>query len=195
VLKLIVVVLVGLLLLWVGLSVLMRWDSGANTTAASQALAQGTQAQPDQPPGQEIENDLKTEPAPARSSPASSSDDDLKKLRETRITTGKLNRSVVLDAFALMEKRHPDDYRFPYERARLSIEASEIHSHDNAFAALSLAAEKAIDSGKANEMLDDLKKDKDGDFRKLSRGHAEWMQVEGALKRQDKSLLNAVARF
>ena len=31
--------------------------------------------------------------------------------------------------------------------------------------------------------------DESGDFHKLSHGHAEWRQVEGALKKKDKSML------
>ncbi len=64
-------------------------------------------------------------------------------------------------------------------------------SHDEAFSALSLAAEKAINSGKAHEMLDGLEADKTGDFYKLSHGHHEWTQLGEALNSKDKNLLGA----
>ena len=47
----------------------------------------------------------------------------------------------------------------------------------------------AINSGKAHEMLDDLKADKGGDFHKLSHGHNEWAHLAGALKNKDTTLL------
>jgi len=99
------------------------------------------------------------------------------------------DRSAILQAFARAEKQYPSDYRFPYERAKLAIKESESHSHDEAFSALSLAAEMAINSGKAHEMLDDLKADKGGDFHKLSHGHHEWAHLAEALKSRDTSLL------
>ena len=68
--------------------------------------------------------------------------------------------------------------------------SKEQRSHDEAFAALSTAAEKAINTGKAQEMLNGLEVDKRRDFQKLSHEHHEWSQLEAALKSKDKSLLN-----
>ena len=62
---------------------------------------------------------------------------------------------------------------------------------DVRFEAIFLAAEKAIDNGKAQEMLNDLMSDKDGDFYKMSHGHPEWQTLEEALRSQDKSVLKA----
>ena len=98
--------------------------------------------------------------------------------------------SEILAAFESAEKKYPNDYRFPYERAKLSIKG--ITSHHEAFSALSLAAEKAIDDGKSQEMLDSLMADKDGDFYKLSRGHHEWQALEEALRNKDKAALKAL---
>jgi hypothetical protein len=58
--------------------------------------------------------------------------------------------------------------------------------------ARALAAEKAIDDGKAEEMLDSLIADKDGDFYKLSRGHREWETLTQALQNKDKAALKAL---
>jgi hypothetical protein len=67
----------------------------------------------------------------------------------------------------------------------------ETKSHDEAFDALSLAAEEAIKTGKAQEMLEGLEADEFGDFHKLSHGHREWSQIIEALKRKDVTLLSS----
>jgi ABC-type enterochelin transport system permease subunit len=53
-----------------------------------------------------------------------------------------------------------------------------------------VAAEKAINTGKANEMLTGLETDKTGDFSELSQGRYEWSRLVAALKRKDTSLLS-----
>lgn len=117
-------------------------------------------------------------------SKSNSADEEIKLLRERR-TGAKASESSELNAaFQGAEKKYPTDYRFPYERAKLSIKG--ITSHHEAFGALALAAEKAIDNGKAQEMLDNLTVDQDGDFYKLSRGHREWQALEEALSNKDK---------
>src|SRR5713226_8671300 len=81
-------------------------------------------------------------------------DEELKRLREKRIGAKPAEASQIIASLAEAEKKYPRDYRFPYERAKLSIKG--IVSHDEAFGALFLAAEKAIDNAKAQEMLDSL---------------------------------------
>ena len=93
----------------------------------------------------------------------------------------------MMAAIEEVENKYPTDYRFPYERARLF--GKGIISHDEAFTAVFLAAEKAIENGKAQEMLTDLMSDKDGDFSRLSRGHHEWKLLEEALRDGDKGAL------
>jgi hypothetical protein len=51
------------------------------------------------------------------------------------------------------------------------------------------AGQKAIDNGKANEMLSDLMRDKDADFYRLSRGHSEWNVLLEALRNSDREAL------
>ena len=115
---------------------------------------------------------------------ANYADEDLKGLRERRISAQPSERAAILASLEQAEKKYPTDYRFPYERSKLSIKG--ITSHDEAFGALSAAAEKAIDNGKAQEMLDNLNADKDGDFYKLARGHHEWHALMDALSNKDK---------
>jgi hypothetical protein len=116
-------------------------------------------------------------------------EDELRTLRERRIGASPSDRLTILQLFANTEKQFPDDYRFPYERAKLAINGVETRSHDEAFSALSLAAGTAIKTDKADEMLKGLETDRTGDFHKLSHGHREWMQIIEALKRKDASLL------
>ncbi len=187
-LKLIAVAVVGLVLVSVGLFVLMRSTSTMGSSNDAQAVAQKAQGDPGTAPGREVEHNVAVEPTPLRTT-AARAEDELKKLRDRRIAAGAKDHSAILEAFASTEKRYPDDYRFPYERAKLAIKGQQVGSHDEAFAALSLAAEKAINTGKAHEMLDVLEADKAGDLRKLSHGHHEWTQMEAALKSKDKSLL------
>ena len=129
-------------------------------------------------------------PASGRMNASSTADDELKQLRERRINAPPSEAASIIAAFEAAEKKYPNDYRFPYERAKLSIKG--ITSHHEAFGALSLAGEKAIDNGKAQEMLNNLTADKDGDFYKLSRGHREWQALEEALRNNDKAALKTL---
>jgi hypothetical protein len=114
---------------------------------------------------------------------------ELQKLRERRMTASASERAKIFQAFAKIEKQYPRDYRFPYERAKLAVKGSQASSRAEAFKALNTAAEKAIHTGKANEMLDGLQEDKSGDFSKLSQKRDEWSTLVVALKRKDTSLL------
>jgi hypothetical protein len=116
-------------------------------------------------------------------------EDDLKKLRERRMTASTSDRPKVFQVFAKVEKQYPRDYRFPYERAKFAVRGSQASSRSEAFKALTMAAQKAISTGKANEMLNGLETDKSGDFSRLSQGRFEWSRLVAALKRKDTSLL------
>jgi len=114
-----------------------------------------------------------------------------KQLREKRISAKPSESSAIIASIDEAEKKYPRDYRFPYERAKLSVKG--IASHHEAFGALLQAGEKAIDNGKAQEMLDSLMADKDGDFYRLSRGHHEWQALAEALRSKDKGALKALS--
>ncbi len=108
-------------------------------------------------------------------------------MRERRIRANPSEAAQITAALEAAEEKYPNDYRFPYERAKLSIKG--IVSHHETFEALNEAAEKAIDNGKAQEMLDNLMADKDGDFYKPSRGHHEWEALLQALQSKNKAAL------
>ena len=84
------------------------------------------------------------------------------------------------------EAEYPLDFRFSYERARLVVFGR--HDHHEAFARLRLAAEKAIQTGRTETMLEMLRSDatRDGPFWRLSRGHSEWEQTHDALEHRDR---------
>lgn len=117
-------------------------------------------------------------------------DEELKILRDRRMKAQPSDTTKIVAAIANAEKKYPNDYRFPYERAKLSI--TGITSHHEAFGALAIAAEKAIDNGKAQEMLGSLIADSGGDFYKLSRGHVEWRTLLEVLRNKDKGPLKAL---
>jgi hypothetical protein len=119
--------------------------------------------------------------------PQVSPEDELSKLREKRMTAKASERPRIMQAFAKVEKQYPRDYRFPYERAKLAVKGSQ---RAEVFKALNTAAQKAITTGKANEMLSGLETDKTGDFNKLSQGRLEWSRLVAALKKKDTSLLS-----
>ena len=129
-------------------------------------------------------------PKPSRTiepAPNVSADEAFRSLQNKRTTVQPSDNSKLAASYAEAEKKYPNDYRFPYERAKLSIVG--VTSHHEAFGALALAAERAIDNGQAQEMLNGLNGDKDEDFYKLSRGHREWQIVEEALRNKDKTSL------
>jgi hypothetical protein len=128
--------------------------------------------------------------APGQTTTSRSADEEIKRLRERRVGAKPSESAELISAFEDAEKKYPNDYRFPYERAKLSIKG--ITTHHEAFSALALAGEKAIDNGKSQEMLDSLMADKDADFYKLSRGHHEWQALEEALRNKDKAPLKSL---
>lgn len=189
-LKLIAVALVGVLMS-VAFFLFTRPASSAITTTSPQQEVSATDQK--QPVAQPAQSQPVTSQATATQSPQQSStrpDDELKKLREKRLSAKSSERPEILRTFVRAEREYPDDYRFPYERAKLSINSSDKNSRDAAFAALSLAAGKAIKTGKAPEMLESLKRDSNGDFQKLARGRREWVQLQEALKTKDPKVLN-----
>ena len=123
--------------------------------------------------------------------PIASADDEIQQLRERRIGAGPSERVEIISALEQAEKRYSSDYRFPYELSKLSIKGTI--SHHEAFEPLARAAQKAIDNGQADEMLNSFMGDKDGDFHKLSHGHHEWEAIEQALRNKDKGMLKVSA--
>jgi hypothetical protein len=191
VLKLMAIGGVAFLLLALGMFGLSRSDSPVEAAnSAPPVVEQPAASQPApaaQPENAVANTEQKTEPIAATAGP----EDELQKLRAKRIDAGSkaAERSKVYQAFAKVERQYPRDYRFPYERAKLAAKGSRANSQSEAFKALSVAAQKAISTGKANEMLSGLEVDKSGDFQKLAQGRQEWTKLLTALKRKDSSLL------
>ena len=139
----------------------------------------------------QLVNQTAIQPAPS----VSPEDELLARMRERRVNATTSERPQIFEAFAKIERKYPRDYRFPYERAKLAAKGSLSGSRDAAFKALSVAAERAISTGKASEMLTGLEEDKAGDFHRLAQGRTEWTRLVAALKRKDSSLLLAKTQF
>ena len=185
--KLIAIGVVGFVLVTLGV-VLLKGSAVQLGHPAEVQVASSLQANADKVPQLESTT-VATDDASAQTHPmTSSAERELWKLRE-KLGASPSDRSLVLQLLASAEEKFPDDYRFPYERAKLVINAREKRSHHDAFDALSLAAEKAIEANKAAEMLKALDADSVGDFHKLSRGHHEWTQIIEALERKDVTLV------
>lgn len=187
VLKLMGIGAVAFLLLSLGLFGLTRSDSpsaSANSTTPP-VVEQPVATQPEAPaqPAAQPTASVATEEKPV------TPEDELKKLRDRRMGAKPSDRSKIFQAIAKVEKQYPRDYRFPYERAKLAAKGAKATSRNEAFKALSVAAERAISNGKAGEMLNGLEADKTGDFQTLAQGRQEWSRLLAALKRKDTSLL------
>lgn len=189
VLKLIAIAAVAFTLVSLALFGLLR--SSTQTASATvetpvEQVASQPQPQASVPITTEVSRAAPAETTTQQAAPATP-EDELKKLREKRITAKDSERPRILKDLAKVEKQYPRDYRFPYERAKLALKVSQRAA---AFKALNTAAEKAITTGKANEMLSGLETDKTGDFSKLSQGRFEWSRLVAALKKKDTSLLS-----
>jgi hypothetical protein len=165
---------------------LLRSDpQTASATATPQPAPQETQ--PQQQPAPVTTEVSRAAPTETTQQVNANPEDELQKLRERRMAATPSNRTKIFQAFTKLERQYPRDYRFPYERAKLAVKVSP--ERTDAFKALTDAAEKAIHTGKANEMLTGLETDKTGDFSKLSQGRFEWARLVAALKKRDTTLL------
>jgi len=177
----------------IGLFLISRSSSGTASANTAEA-AMTTEVKSDQTGVKSDQNAATTPVASQPQSPATAlqrpADDELKQLREKRMSAKKADRPAILKTFNKTEKKYPNDYRFPYERAKFAVDGDKKTANHEAFSALSTAAELAIASGKSREMLDSLQKDSAGDFHKLAREH-EWLQLQQALKNKDPRVLNA----
>jgi outer membrane biosynthesis protein TonB len=191
VLKLLAIGGISFMLLSLGVFGLFRTET--HTAAAPPAPVSQPASQPQPQPAVPAITTEVSRNAPAETTTqqvAANPEDELKKLRERRMTAPASERPKVFQAFATVEKQYPRDYRFPYERAKFAAKGSRSGSQSEAFKALTTAAQKAITTGKANEMLTGLETDKSGDFSRLSQGRFEWSRLVAALKRKDTSLLS-----
>jgi len=192
VLKLIAIATIALMLVSLGLFGLLRSETQTASATVAEPVAQPDEAghpTPNVAFTTEVSRAAPAETTTTQVAPVSP-EDELKKLRERRMAASASERSRIFQALAKIEKQYPRDYRFPYERAKLAAKGSKASSRSAAFKALNVAAEKAINTGKANEMLSGLESDKTGDFSRLSQGRYEWSRLVAALRRKDPSLLS-----
>jgi hypothetical protein len=188
VLKLLAIAAVAVALVSLGLFGLLRSSTQTASATVETPVQQAatTQPQPNVPITTEVSRAAPAQTTTQQAAPATP-EDELNKLREKRMTAKPSERPRIYQALAKVEKQYPRDYRFPYERAKLAVTGSHEAA---AFKALNNAAEKAITTGKANEMLSGLETDKAGDFSKLSQGRFGWSRLVAALKKKDTSLLS-----
>ena len=186
--------IVGAGLLFGALSLFALTRSSASAPSAPVAEAAAPVAQPvTTPAGNRAITGAEVQPASLNSPAPTPEDAALERLRQIASSS---DQTKVLQKFSENEKKFSSDYRFPYERAKVvTIAGRKKNFREEAFAALTRAAQKAIHSGKAGEMLEHLKKDGDGDFQKLSHGRREWAQLQKALKSKDVSVLNGEEGF
>lgn len=170
----------------VGMWWLKRSPAVMTTALAAQSVSSTSQSAQDYVPTVAVSTTPVETPFPTKVA-TSSADDALRDLKQRTIKGTPADRRNVMREVARLEREYPNDYRFPYERARLS--APDAKSRDAAFPALLIAAQKAIKAGKSAEMLNALETDKSRDFRTLARGHAEWSQIIQSLKNRDAALL------
>ncbi len=128
------------------------------------------------------ENDSKNINSSPSVNPA---DSELDRLRKERTTAKAGQIEKIAEELENAEKKYPTDYRFPYERALLLAPSP---SHHETFHALSEAAATAIKNNQSTQMLSDLAKSKDTDFRRLN-DHKEWKAIENALNQKNEGLL------
>ena len=184
-------VLVGLLALGGGLFALSRWTSPvAPASAAPAPVTTSIQSDPTVAANQTAPPAAVPVATVAKKPTVPPEDAELKKLKEKRISGSASDGPKIMQTFAKAETKYPNDYRFPYERAKLALKVRQTKYRDEAFEALAVAAVRAIKTGKAHEMLDGLEADKGGDFNQLSRSRREWAQLMSALKSQNPGLLS-----
>ncbi len=178
----------GLLIFALSLFVLLRSDSPATTAATPETSAQTVPTDPATKPVESTKT-AEMKPASLQTPAAKAEDAALAQLRQLRLSAKEKDSSRILKDLAEKEKKFADDYRFPYERAKVFIADPSKDLYQKAFIALNRAAQKAISKGQAGEMLRNLVNDGDGDFQKLSHGHREWSQLQKALKKNDAGML------
>ena len=112
-----------------------------------------------------------------------------RRLRATAPNSSGESVLVIDERLKAAESEFPLEFRFSYERATLAVFGR--HDHHEAFRRLRRAAEKAIETGRSEAMLEMLAKDgaPSGPLWKLARGHSEWRRILAALERSDRDAL------
>jgi hypothetical protein len=177
----------ALLIVSLGLFGLLRSDTPAASATAEPVVQQPAAAQQPATITTEVSRTASAQTTTTQQVAPVTPEDELQKLRERGMTAKASERSKIIQAYTKVEKQYPRDYRFPYERAKFVVKAKR---RTEAFKALKVAAERAITTGKANEMLSGLETDKTSDFSELWEGSFKWSRLVAALKRKDPTLLS-----
>lgn len=118
-------------------------------------------------------------------------DSELRRIKAERSHATLADHPKIIAALDEAEAKYPEDYRFPYERAKLEVDDPGSHEK-TVVGPLYSAGQIAITNDKAEEMLADLEKSKVKEFGAFSREHkADWDTLLEALRKKDKSLLEA----
>lgn len=169
---------------------LKRAPQVTTTAQAAQAVTSTSQSAQEYVPTVAVSNSPVDSPVPVPTKMTSASaDDELRAFDQRRTKATAADRRNMMRDITRLEREFPNDYRFPYERAKLS--AADAKSRDVAFQALFIAAQRAIKAGKTGEMLHVLEADRSRDFRNLVRSKVEWAQIVQSLKNRDATLLAA----
>ncbi len=142
-----------------------------------------------------IENDRNPSSSPAFSEDNSASennfaDDELTKLNNERLSSSSNQMDELEAKLKKAEEKYPNDYRFTYQRAKLFAPLRNNH-HKKSFSALFEAVSKAIKNNQASQMLSEITRDTNSDFRRMADGqHGEWTAIIEALQEKDESLLS-----
>jgi serine/threonine protein kinase len=180
-------IIVGVALLVIGIAAggaagWMLWTRWENSKPKQEVQLK----QPIDAPPRDEHTPKASERVTPQTSTTDSADSEFNALRDKRSNPTAAQRPEFEPALKSAESKYPSDYRFTYERARSSVSRP---GHGETFNLLFQAGQKAIDNGKANEMLSDLIRDKDADFYRLSRGHSEWNVLLEALRNSDREAL------
>jgi hypothetical protein len=122
----------------------------------------------------------------APSPSVSPADDEFKRLSVERENASPGQVGKIIDKLEEAEKKYPNDYRFPFERALLLAPSP---NHHPAYSALAESARAAIKNDQAAQMAVEMGRYRDTVFRRISGGHKEWTAIENALNRRDLTLL------
>ncbi|HZE72674.1 MAG TPA: protein kinase [Pyrinomonadaceae bacterium] len=160
----------------------MLWTRWENSKPKQEVVSK----QPNEAPPRNPQTHTASDRVTPQNSATGSADSEFNALRDKRSNATPAQRPEIEVALKSAESKYPSDYRFTYERAKLSVSRP---GHGETFNLLFQAGQKAIDNGKANDMLSDLMRDKDADFYRLSKGHSEWNVLLEALRRSDKEAL------
>lgn len=190
--KLLLPLLIGGLLLLIlggaGIGGIVWWLRASGGSEVNKDQRRQNEQQKQSGQDQATQNSIPS-PSPTVTSTNDPADEEFASLSQRLANSTPAERLDIVEALKAAEEKFPNDYRFTYEGAKVSIAGA--HAHHDAFEHLFLAGRKAIENNKADEMLSDLMRDKDTELHRLSSGHNEWNVLVNALRSKDASALTS----